>query len=59
MAGKPEERMQQRQLAAIRLAAGTWKDKDHPELKGGAARWVSKLRKQDEKRFQAVLARTR
>jgi len=51
------ELMRLRQLKALEAAAGSWKDKDHPELKGGAAKWVSKLRSQDEKRFQKVTAR--
>jgi hypothetical protein len=34
-----------------------WKDQDHPELKQGAAKWVSKLRRQDERRFRKVAAR--
>jgi len=51
------ELMRLRQLKAIEAAAGSWKDKDHPELKSGAAKWVDKLRGQDEKRFQKVLAR--
>jgi len=31
--------------------------KDHPELQRGAAKWVDKLRREDEKRFQSVMAR--
>jgi hypothetical protein len=45
------ELMRLRQLKALKAAAGSWKDKDHPELKGGAAKWVAKLRGQDERRF--------
>ena len=52
-----KELMRLRQLKAIEAAAGSWKDKDHPELKRGAAKWVDKLRRQDEKRFQKVMAR--
>jgi RHH-type rel operon transcriptional repressor/antitoxin RelB len=33
------------QLKALRQAVGAWKDKDHPELKHGAAAWVRKLRR--------------
>ena len=33
------------QLKALRRATGAWKDKDHPELKHGAAAWVRKLRR--------------
>ncbi|HEY6393050.1 MAG TPA: hypothetical protein VIX89_17345 [Bryobacteraceae bacterium] len=51
------ELMRLRQLKALKAAAGSWKDKDHPELKSGAAKWVAKLRSQDEKRFQKATAR--
>jgi len=51
------ELMRLRQLKAIEAAAGSWEDKDHPELKHGAAKWVDKLRRQDEKRFEKVVAR--
>ena len=51
------ELMRLRQLKALKAAAGSWKDKDHPELKGGAAKWVDKLRTQDEKRFKKVTNR--
>jgi len=30
----------------------SWKDKDHPELKQGAAKWVRKIRQETERRFQ-------
>lgn len=52
-----KELMRLRQLKALEAAAGSWKDKDHPELKLGAAKWVEKLRRQDEKRFQKVTNR--
>lgn len=52
-----KELMRVRQLKAIEAAAGCWKDKDHPELKHGAAKWVDNLRRQDEKRFQKVVGR--
>jgi hypothetical protein len=39
-----------RQLKTLREATGAWKDADHPELKGGAARWVARMRKEGEKR---------
>jgi len=32
------------QIRSLEKAAGTWKDKDHPELQSGAARWVKILR---------------
>jgi hypothetical protein len=34
-----------------------WKDKDHPELKGGAAAWVRKMRAENEARFQKIQTR--
>ena len=46
-----------RQLRALERAAGSWKDVDHPELKQGAARWVAKLRREDEKRFRRLTSR--
>ena len=53
-----EERlMRLRQLKALEAAAGSWKDKDHPELKQGSAKWVRKLRQESERRFQKVTAR--
>jgi Arc/MetJ-type ribon-helix-helix transcriptional regulator len=52
-----KELMRLAQLKALEAAAGSWKDKDHPELKHGAARWVDKLRRQDEERFQEMVAR--
>ncbi|MGO9272474.1 MAG: hypothetical protein ACLQOO_19965 [Terriglobia bacterium] len=52
-----KELMRLRQLKAIEAAAGSWKDKDHPELKHGAAKRVDKLRREDEKRFQKVIGR--
>ena len=52
-----KEIMRLRQLKALKAAAGSWKDQDHPELKQGAAKWVDQLRRQDEKRFQKVTVR--
>ena len=44
-------------LQATRDAAGSWKRKRHPELKGkdGAARWVEKLRGLDNRRLEELL----
>jgi hypothetical protein len=47
-----EKLMRLRQMKALEAAAGSWKDKDHPELREGAAKWVRKPRRQDQKRFQ-------
>jgi hypothetical protein len=52
-----EKLMRLRQIKALEAAIGSWKDKDHPELKQGAGKWVAKLRQQDEKRFRKVTAR--
>ncbi len=52
-----EKLMRLRQLKALQAAAGSWKDKDHPELKQGSAKWVRKLRQESERRFQKVTAR--
>jgi Arc/MetJ-type ribon-helix-helix transcriptional regulator len=52
-----EKLMRLRQLKALEAAAGSWKDKDHPELKQGSAKWVRKLRQESEHRFQKVTAR--
>ena len=52
-----KELMRLRQIKALDAAAGSWKDADHPELKQGAAKWVERLRRQDQKRFQKVTAR--
>jgi len=51
------ELMRLRQLKALKAVAGSWKDKDHPELKDGAFKWVNTLRSQDEQRFKKVTAR--
>jgi Arc/MetJ-type ribon-helix-helix transcriptional regulator len=52
-----EKLMRLRQLKALEAAAGSWKDKDHPELKQGSAKWVRKLRQESERRIQKVTAR--
>jgi hypothetical protein len=51
------ELIRRRQIAALKAAAGAWKDKDHPELKQGSAQWVRKLRLENERRFRKVTAR--
>ncbi len=51
------ELMRLRQIAALKAAAGAWQDKDHAELKRGSAKWVRKLRQENERRFQKVTAR--
>ncbi len=42
------------QIRALEKMVGAWKDKDHPELRGGAARWVKQLRKASDRRPQGT-----
>jgi metal-responsive CopG/Arc/MetJ family transcriptional regulator len=41
-----------KQIQALEKAAGTWSDKDHPELRSGASSWVKKLRQENERRLR-------
>ena len=50
------ELMRRRQLKALDELE-PWDEKQHPELKQGAARYVRKLRKGYEQRFKKVTAR--
>ena len=52
-----KELVRLRQVEALKAARGAWKDKDHPELKQGSAKWVRKLRQQSERRFKRETAR--
>jgi hypothetical protein len=52
-----KELMRLRQIRALEAAAGSWKDKDHPELKQGAAKWVKNLRREYDQRFEKATAR--
>ena len=45
------------QIRALENAAGAWRDKDHPELKVGAARWVKELRKESERQLHPSASR--
>lgn len=47
-----EKLLRYRQIAALKAAAGAWKDEDHPELKQGSAKWVHQLRQESERRFK-------
>jgi len=51
-----KELMRRRQIEALKAAAGAWKDKNHPELKRGSARWVRKMRQNAERRFKKATA---
>jgi len=46
------EGMRLRQIEALKAAAGSWKDSDHPELKQGSEEWIRELRRESEHRFQ-------
>jgi Arc/MetJ-type ribon-helix-helix transcriptional regulator len=46
-----------RQKQALRQAVGSWKDKDHPELKAGTSAWTKKLRHESEVRFKKQFRR--
>jgi hypothetical protein len=46
-----------RMLNALEEASGSWKDKDHPELRDGTASYVERIRKEGEKRFAVVTKR--
>lgn len=48
--------MRMRQLKALDHLV-PWKDKNHPELNQGAAKWVGKIRRESERRFKKVTAR--
>ena len=52
-----KELMRLRQIKALESVAGSWKDKDHPELKQGAAMWVKKLRREYDERFERETSR--
>lgn len=45
------------QIKALEGAAGAWKDKDHPELRSGAAQWVRELRKEGDRRLRKAASR--
>ena len=49
-----DEIQRRQQRNALRDAKGAWKDEDHPELKDGAAAWVSQMRSESETRFQEI-----
>jgi metal-responsive CopG/Arc/MetJ family transcriptional regulator len=49
-----DEIQRRQQRNALRAAKAAWKDEDHPELKDGAAVWVSQMRAESEKRFQEI-----
>lgn len=46
-------------LDALEETSGAWKDADHPELKTGSAKYVERLRKEEEQRFKRVMGKAR
>ena len=42
------------QREVLREAAGCWKSEDHPELDGGAAAWVAKIRSESDERVKRI-----
>jgi hypothetical protein len=40
------------QRGAVRRAAGSWKNRNHPELKNGTRTWIKNLRRESEVRFK-------
>ncbi|MGH9762005.1 MAG: hypothetical protein ACREAC_14345 [Blastocatellia bacterium] len=46
-----------RMLNALEEASGSWKDKDHPELKGGATKYVERVREESERRLAVATKR--
>jgi Arc/MetJ-type ribon-helix-helix transcriptional regulator len=51
------ELLRLRQIRALEKIGGAWKERDHPELKRGAARWVKELRKESDLRFERAAPR--
>ena len=47
-----KELMRRRQIAALKGAAGAWKDQEHPELRQGSDQWIRKLRQEGERRLK-------
>ncbi len=52
------ELRRRRLLAFLQNPEPAWKDKDHPELRGGTGAWVKKIRRESEARLARV-TRTR
>ena len=45
--------MRLRQIKALEIAGGSFKDQDHPDLKQGSAKWVKQLRREYDRPLQA------
>jgi hypothetical protein len=46
-----------RQIQALEDTAGAWKDREHPELQEGAAKWVKALRREADRRLEKTSKR--
>ena len=46
---RQQEVRRRKMLAFLKRKDPAWKTKDHPELKRGAAEWVSKMRRSEQK----------
>ena len=53
-----KELMRLRQLKALDELV-PWDENQHPELKQGAAKWVVRMRRQDEQRFKKIMKPSR
>ncbi len=42
------------QREALRNAAGSWKERDHPELAQGADEWVRRMREESIRRMERI-----
>jgi len=47
------------QAKALRSAAGSWADRDHPELRKGTAAWLNRIRSEGERRLAQVTRKRR
>ena len=54
MQAAEKELMRVRQIRALKDAAGSWKDKDHPELRQGSAKGVNHLRREYDRRLDKI-----
>ena len=48
-----------RMVRAVSQAAGAWKDEDHPELRRGASRYVTTMRRESDARLSGRSAARR
>ncbi len=44
------------QMDALEAAAGSWGESDHPDLRGGSAAWVRRVRRQSDQRLRPAKA---